>query len=457
MNAMRQELSALVKLAAPIAAAQLGWTLMGAVDIAMIGNYEPSPGGAATDTEQAMAAVCIGNAFVLGVAMPIAAILMALDPLVAQAYGAKRLEALSRHVRRGWLVAAMLAVPVTVLVLAAEPMLRLLRQPPDVVPLAADYAKAALPGSLALLAYTTTRQVLQAVGSVWPLFVTVAVANVANATFNVVLIEGRWGFPELGPVGTGWASSASRVLMAILLWRLGRRVLRSALVPHVRGVVHWPSIGRMFTIGIPIALQVGLEIWIFIAVTFLMGQLGEVQIDGHQVAIQLAALAFMVPLAIGAAAATRVGQALGRRDFDGTRRAAWTALALGTGVMTISAVVFVLAPAPLARVFTHEPEILALAITLLPIAAAFQLFDGAQVVALGVLRGAADTKIPAVINLLGYWALAFPLGYLLTFRFDAGARGLWWGLTLGLATVAVLLVWRIRRVLGRLRPLEGDG
>jgi MATE family multidrug resistance protein len=194
-----------------------------------------------------------------------------------------------------------------------------------------------------------------------------------------------------------------------------------------------------------------------------MGAIGERALAGHQAAINLAATSFMVPLAIGMAAATRVGNAIGRRDVDGARRAGVASILAGAGVMLGSALCFVLFPEFLARLFTDQADVIVTAAGFIPIAAIFQVFDGTQAVAFGVLRGAADTRIPAAINLVGYWVLGLPLGWLLTFRLDAGPRGLWWGLTIGLAVVALLLllrtVWMFRQLaLGRLVSLaDGPG
>jgi MATE family multidrug resistance protein len=186
-------------------------------------------------------------------------------------------------------------------------------------------------------------------------------------------------------------------------------------------------------------------------VSLLMGTLGTIALDGHQIAINLASISFMVPLGIGSAAATRVGNAIGRRDIPGARRAAAASLGLGAAVMTVSALGFALAPRLLAHGYTNDGDVIAAAALLLPIAALFQIFDGIQAVGCGVLRGAADTRAAATINLVGYWVLGLPIGVALTFGLGLGPRGLWWGLTAGLAAVATLLVRRIRQRFG------GDG
>ena len=208
----------------------------------------------------------------------------------------------------------------------------------------------------------------------------------------------------------------------------------------------------LLRIGLPICVHTALEFWVFGTVGLMMGSLGTVQFGGHQIALSLAALSFMVPAGIGAAAATRVGNAVGRRDRSGARRAAAVTLSLGGGVMVLSATVFWTMPRLLSRAFTPDLELIAMASLLIPIAAAFQIVDGTQVVAAGVLRGATDTRWPALIVFTGFWLFGLPAGWVLAFVHGFGPRGLWWGLTAGLTIVAGLLVVRVR---SRLRlPME---
>jgi len=193
----------------------------------------------------------------------------------------------------------------------------------------------------------------------------------------------------------------------------------------------------------------------------LIGQIGVTALAGHQVAINLASLSFMVPLGISGAAATRVGNAIGRGDLSGARRAAAASLILGAGTMSCFAVLFATLAVPLGHLYTQDRAVIAMVAALLPIAAVFQVFDGIQVVSAGVLRGSADTTFPAVMALIGYWALALPVGWVLAFRAGFGARGLWWGFVVGLMAVAILLLLRIaprfRGPLVRVQDLERKG
>ena len=320
----------------------------------------------------------------------------------------------------------------------------LLGQPPALQTLSGAYLMALVPGNLAFLWFGVWRQSLQAMAIVRPALIAAAVANVFNAVANWALVFGNLGLPALGVRGSAIATSASRwLLFAVLLvlsWPLLGEHLRQLFS---RAALRWRSFLQLLRLGVPISIQVSVEFYMFMIVALMMGNLGSEALAAHQIAVNVASLAFMVPMGIGAAAATRVGNAIGRSDRPGAERAASVSLALGGGVMVVFAACFALFPQPLARLYTDELGVVALAATFLPIAALFQVFDGTQVVAAGILRGTADTRIPATIAFFGFWLIGLPLAWWLTFRADFGPRGLWLGLTAGLATVAVLLVLRI--------------
>jgi MATE family multidrug resistance protein len=201
-------------------------------------------------------------------------------------------------------------------------------------------------------------------------------------------------------------------------------------------------------LGLPIGLQLGLEFSAFGGTGVLMGWLGTAAMAGHQIALNLASLTFMVPLGIGQAAGVLVGRAVGREDPVGARRAAGAGLLAGAMFMATTALLFLTAPSFLARQYSSDGEVLAVAVALLPLAGLFQIFDGLQVVASHVLRGVADTRAPMIVNVLGFWLIGLPIALWLGFRTDAGPVGLWWGLVAGLAAVAVFLLARIRRRFG---------
>jgi len=346
------------------------------------------------------------------------------------------------------LLAALLALPTALLLLPAEPVLRLLRQPEEVIPTAAAYARVCAPGVPAFFAFLVLRQTLQARQRLRPVVAAILATNLVNLGLDWVLVFGVPGvIPSLGAVGSAWASTACRFLLAAwLLVVLAREI---PVWPRRLEPVAWRPLLALLRLGAPIGVQFQLEFAAFGVIALLMGLLGTVEMAAHQVALNLASLTFMVPLGISAAAAVKVGHAIGAGDQARALRAAAAALLCGGGFMTLSALTLLSVPGWLARAYTDVGEVAALAATLIPIAGFFQVFDGLQVVSTGVLRGAADTRAPMVINVLGFWLLGMPASVLLGFRLGLGPAGLWWGLVVGLAAVALLLLartsWRLLR------------
>jgi MATE family multidrug resistance protein len=313
-----------------------------------------------------------------------------------------------------------------------------------VVPLADAYVRWMIPGIPAFLGFVVVRQSLQALHRVRPIVLAIVAGNLANVFLDWGFIHGRAGLPELGAVGCAVATSLVRWLMlAALVW-MAWPLLRPYLRPLRREALKRQPLLRMATLGAPIGAQMLLEMGAFSFVALAMGVIGETELAGHQVALNLAALSFMVPVGISAAAAVRVGHAVGRGDLGGLRRASGVAVVTGAGVMVLFALLFLLLPRALARLYTPDVSVIDVAAVLLPIAAAFQVFDGLQVVCSGVLRGAGDTRTPPLVYLLGFWLLGIPAALLLAFSLEQGPRGLWIGLAIALAAVAVVLLMRVR-------------
>lgn len=431
---LRQEAVAVVRLATPVVLVQVGMMLMGIVDAMMLGRH----------SELALAAGALGNSVSFGLISFPMGVLFALDPLVAQAYGARDGERVGKHLKRGLILATALSIPLSLAMWRMEDALRFVGQRPEIVADAAAYIRTLIAGNLPFLLYVVLRQSLQAMSRVRPAAIAIVVANLVNVAANYTLIFGHFGFPALGVAGSAYATALSRWVMLLVL----AAAALPLLWPYLRG--SWQQAARprvywqMLKLGLPIGVQVSLEMWLFMTVALMMGSLGARELAAHQIALSLSALSFMVPLGIGGAAATRVGNAIGRQDTVGARRSAAVCLTLGGAVMTISALAFWLAPEALSRLFTDEIGVIGVAVVLLPIAAAFQVFDGLQVVAVGVLRGAADTRFPAAIALVGFWFVGLPLAAFMAYRMEMGPSGLWWGLTFALASVAMLLLARLR-------------
>jgi MATE family multidrug resistance protein len=413
---------------------------MGTVDMKMSGAL-----GA-----KALGAVALGHMWGVAAAIIAWGAARALDPVVAQARGAGDTRAAGLGLTRGLAMAAVLGVPVVGLYAFADRGLAALGQPHDLIPTAAAYCRALIPGLPAILAFAIVRNFLQALGVVRPATYAVVLANVANVVLNWILMYGKLGFPALGVVGCGLSTSINEWLMLASLMFFARRTLR-AYWPGWAGAFETAPLGRLMKLGLALGFQFGFEVWAFHAVGFMMGRLGAIPFAAHAITINLATISFMVPSGIGAASATRVGQLVGAGHA--WSRSAWIAVGLGAAVMTVPAAAFAVAAGPLAGCYSRDPGVVAVAVLILPLAGAFQLFDGVQAVAFGVLRGAGDTRLPVAANIVGYWLVGLPAGWLLAFSAGWGPRGVWSGLAIGLAAVAALLIARIR-VVSRREPVR---
>lgn len=435
----RGELREMARLAAPIVLVNVGMQAMGVVDSIMLGRVSAAD----------LAAGALGNFYFFVTGIVGIGILMALDPVVAQAVGAGDEPGIARGVQRGVMMTLIITLGVSLTFVPAERVFTLLRQPAEVTPLAAGYVLWSIPGLLPFFLFNTMRQALQALTRIGPVVVAVLVANLANVLLNWVLIFGHLGLPPGGVVGSAQGTAIARWLMAgVLLW-VAWPALRPTLVPWHRESLEWTPLRRMFALGIPVGLQFFAEANAFGLVTVMAGWMGTTTLAGHEIALNLASMTFMVPLGTAGAAAVMVGHAIGRGDTAASRRDAVAALACGVGFMAAMAVLFWLVPETLANAYTTDGPTRVMAATLIPIAAVFQVFDGTQVISTSILRGAGDTRVAMVLHMLSFWAVGIPLGALVAFRFGQGAPGLWWGLTAGLAVAAMLQLWRVRVVLGR--------
>jgi multidrug resistance protein, MATE family len=271
---------------------------------------------------------------------------------------------------------------------------------------------------------------------------------VLNAFLNWVFIFGHLGSPALGLTGSGCATLFARSASVALIWIwLRRQPEWRGRVPRLGGLVRLsrPALAEMFAIGLPAAGQLLFEAGAFTAAALLMGWLGTVPLAAHQIALSCAAFTFMFPLGLAMAVSIRMSQALGAGRRAALRRIGFGALGASTAIMGSFALLFALGGGAIARGFTADTEVAALAARLLLVAAVFQIFDGAQVVGAGALRGLTDVRVPTVITFVAYWIVALPAGYLLGFHAGLGAPGIWAGLAAGLACAAVLLAIRLAR------------
>lgn len=425
---------AIVRLGAPLIAVQVGMMLMNMVDAMMVGQLNP----------EALAAVALGHLYLWGVSIMAIGLLLALDPVISQAAGAGDTEGIARAIQRGVVVAIAIAILVALARLPVGWVMTLMRQPPDLIPVIQTYVWITIGAVLPFFLFVTMRQALQAMQHVGAIFIAVVIANLANVGVNYLLIYGNGGFPALGVAGSAWATVLCRWIMLSIVLVAGWRHLGPLLRPRRAGIFTLKPIVRMVRVGLPIGTTMFIEFAAFAVTVALMGMdMGKKTLAAHEVALTLAALAFMMPLGVGNAASVLVGQAVGAGDHALTRSTALAGLILGGGVMTVTATIFIVAPAPLARLFTNDPETLALAASLIPIAGFFQVFDGVQVVSAGILRGLGETRAPMKAMFIGKWFVGVPLGITLVYQYDFGAAGFWWGFVAGLGSVALLLCTQV--------------
>jgi MATE family multidrug resistance protein len=437
---MDRELLPMLKLAGPVVLAEIGWMSMGIVDTIMVGPLGPAAIGASGLSNSLFFAVAV---FGMGV-------MLGLDALVATSYGAGRLDDCVRWLQHGVLVALIVAPTIMLIFYGALTTSAQWGLHPAVRAQAQPYMTVLGLSALPLLLYATFRRYLQGLHAVRPVMIALVTANLVNAFGNWVLIWGRFGLPALGIAGSAWATVGSRVYMAAFLGGAIVRAHRQRADARVPFVFEAARVRRLLALGVPAASQVMLEVGVFAAVGALAGTLDPVSLGAHQIALNIAALAFMVPLGLSSAAAVRVGHAVGAGDRRRAVHAGWTAFAVGVTITGIISLSLIVAPMPMLRIFTDDPRLLSIGSHLLSIAAAFQLFDGTQAVATGVLRGIGDTRTPMVMNVIGHWVFGLPAGWVLCFRYGWGVAGLWVGLSIGLIVVAVVLTaawhWKSRHL-----------
>src|SRR5579862_4209635 len=439
---LRADFVLTLRLALPLIIAEVGWMSMGIVDTVMVGRLP--------DSAVAIGATGLGQSLYHSIAVFGAGLLLGLDTFVSQAYGRKDLRDARISLVNG-LSLAFVLTPLLMLAVSFWPsLMRHFGISPELVDPMRPFLRALNWGTLPLLTYFALRRYLQAQNVVVPIMFALISANLVNLVGDWALIYGHLGLPAMGITGSGWATCVARiymagVLVATLLW-----VESKSSISSWRGLIRVDvrRVAALLKLGAPAATQILLEIGAFAAATALIARLGPVPLSGHEIALNCAALSFMVPLGISSAAAVRVGQQIGRKDPAGARRAGWSAIILGVGFMACSGLLFVSIPTWIARLFSPDPNVIRTGARLLLIAAAFQLFDGLQTVATGALRGSGDTRTPMLANFIAYWLIGLPVGYLLCFNLGWGAVGVWIGLCGGLMIIGsvLLLTWHRRKL-----------
>jgi len=431
----------MLKIAVPVVLAELGWMTMGVVDTVMVGTLGP----------EAISASGVGNSMHIAFVIFGMATMLGLDTLVSHAYGARNMRECHRWFFDGLMLAALMTVPIMALLVGVWLAIPVLGFHGTVRPLLETYFGILMLSTPLLLAYAVCRRYLQAMHAATPVMIALVTANLINAGGNWVLIHGHFGFPALGVAGSAWATVISRgymlaMLLAAVWWIDRKRTIAASGEPdsglwHVDRAFDATRLKRLLALGFPAASQMGAEVGVFALATAMSGTLDPISSAAHQIALNLAGVAFMVPLGLGSAGAVRVGHAVGAGDRARAAAAGWTAILLAVMFMLVSGSTFALVPRQLIGLFSSNADVLRVGTSLLLLAAVFQLFDGIQGVITGTLRGLGNTSTAMKVNLVAHWLLGLPTSYVLCFVLGWGVYGLWVGLSLGLIVTAIILLW----------------
>lgn len=440
----RAELSALGKIAAPAVAAQLATMALGTVDTIMAGQLGPD----------ALAAVATGVNLISPLMLFILGVFLALNPIASQYNGANNQAAVAASVQSGLWFALLISLPVFLLWRELGVVLDWLNVEPSVRPTAIEYIKALSWGTPLFWLFLSLRFANEGLFATKAVMTCAFLAVPINAFFNWVFMYGNLGAPKLGAVGTGYATSLTWSLMFLFMLTYTLTAKRhAAFRQHLRWQKpDWSRLAEIARLGLPMGSAFALEVLMFAAMGLMMATYNTTIISAHQIALNYASLTFMIPLGIANAITARVGYAVGAGSAVAVRRAGWVGIGFAAAIALLSTASMLLLPSQITRLYTDNPDVTAMAIGFLSLAAIFQLSDALQVTAAGALRGLKETRYPTLISIVAYWVVGFPSGWLLAKYSPLGPAGYWAGMICGLTLAAVLLNWRFHRRASHWRP-----
>jgi MATE family multidrug resistance protein len=433
------ELKALFVLGWPLIVSQVAQNALLTTDVIMMGWLGP----------KYLAAGALAHAVMFCLLLFAVGMIVAVAPLVAQALGAREQKSVRRIVRQGLWASLLMGAIITPIIWNLRPLLLLLGQDPELAAMAEPFAHTAAWMMAPAFGIIVLRSFLSAHGATRVILLVTIAGVVVNALSNYALIFGNWGFPRLGLAGSGVSTTMVNVVMFTLLlaYVLTHRKYKRYHILARFFQPDWPHFRQIFRIGLPIGAMLVAEVGLFTSAALMQGWISSASVAAHAIALQLASLAFMVPLGISQATTVRVGLAYGEKSPQGVRLAGWVSLGATLVFMATTCALFLLMPQTLVGLFLdptkpENAETLALAASFLVVAALFQLVDGAQVSAGSALRGLTDTTMPLILALIGYWAVGFPVAYVFGFVLGFAGVGIWSGLAAGLAFAAISLVIR---------------
>ncbi|MEM1263657.1 MAG: MATE family efflux transporter [Pseudomonadota bacterium] len=430
-----REVFPLLKLAWPLILNNLAVATMSFADAVMAGRL----------SDRDLAAVGVGSSVWNLFFLTCMGVLMAISPLVSQCFGAKNYNRIGAYVREGLKVGVALGIAIIAVAwFGADIAMDLIGIDTGFRALAVDYTRYIIWGAPAIMCFLAIRYGLEGIGHTLPILVCSVIALVINVAGNFIFMYGYFGAPALGGAGCGVASAiAMWCLLAALLvyvWLDRRCQLLRVYSRHKSRITTMKT--EILNLGIPISANILAEAGLFISVSLLMGRLSANAAAAHQIALNYASTMFMIPMALASAITVRVGQAVGSGSLPVARQRGFVGIAICAGFMTVSAAVLLVFKNSIVGFYTTDAAVGATAVTLLFVAAIFQISDGVQVGAAGALRGFKDTRIPLVLNLIAYWVIGFALAYKEAIGIEPTPRGIWIGFVFGLTVAAILLTGR---------------
>ncbi len=425
-----REASITFTLGLPVIIAQLLQMSMNFVDTVMAGNLSPIT----------LAAVAVGGALLMPFLMLAAGILMAVNPIVSQLKGGRNFGDIGVKARQGLWLSLLLAVPLFFIIRNLKIVMIWMNVTPAIIPVALGYMDAFSWGVFPLSVYMALRYFNEGLSVTRPGMYMALLGLLVNIPANYILMYGKLGFPALGAAGIGYASALSMLVMftGMLAFTVNYKPYNRFKIFSRFRLPEWTHLKELINIGVPIGISATMEVTMFAIAGLLIASLGTVAIAGHQIALNFAAITFMIPFGISTAITTRVGDAVGKRNAAQVRSRGFIGIALATAFMCFTAILMLTVPHFIAGIYTDSEAVIEVAVSLLFMAAIFQISDGLQVSSYGALRGIKDTKIPMFVNLIAYWLIGLPLGYYLGIIRGVGPQGLWIGLIAGLSVAAIL-------------------
>ena len=427
---IKQETSLLLKIGFPVILAQLLQMSMSFVDTVMAGRLSPED----------LAAVAVGSSILMPFVVLCLGCMMAVTPIVAQNVGAREFWKIGKNARQVLWLSLILAIPSFFILRNLDGAFVLIGVTEDIIPIASGYLKAISWGIFPAFAYGALRYFNEGLSVTRPAMFVALIGTLVNIPANYILMFGKFGFPQLGAVGTGYASAIVFTVMFI-----GMFVFTYSYKSYKRFQIfdtfRWPEkryLGELLQVGVPIGISSSMEVTMFAVVSLLVSTISTLAVAGHQIAINFAAMMFMIPFGLSVAISARVGNSIGKKRPDEARFRGYVGVAVCCAIMACTALLMFLFPNAIASIYTDDAPVIEVAVQLIFMAAIFQLSDGLQVSGFGALRGLKDTKVPMYVNLVAYWIIGIPFAYYMGFIAGYGAPGLWMGLIAGLTIAGIL-------------------